>query len=274
MSTSQNGWKAGTKDQIKIVSPKVPGTNVDFPQGVLAGDVETVLMYVAEQFHRTVEPLKDGECWGYFYKNIEGSKELSNHASGTAIDLNAPAHPMGKANTFSATKVKAIRKILDFCEGVVRWGGDYSGRKDDMHFEINKGAADVARVAKKIRALSAPKPPAPAKPPAKPPVKPAQLVVDGKLGPATIKRWQQIMGTEADGVISKPSALVKAVQRHLNAHGARLVVDGDGIRQDGRRYQTARYLQRYLGVPVDGLLSTPVSNTVKALQKRLNDGKF
>ncbi|MDG4783239.1 hypothetical protein O7614_26620 [Micromonospora sp. WMMD961] len=114
----------------------------------------------------------------------------------------------------------------------------------------------------------------PTKPPAKPPAKPAQLVVDGKLGPATIKRWQQIMGTEADGVISKPSALVKAVQRHLNAHGARLVVDGDGIRQDGRRYQTARYLQRYLGVPVDGLLSTPVSNTVKALQKRLNTGKF
>ena len=274
MSKSQNGWPAGTKDQIKIVSPKVPGTTVDFPQGVLAGDVETVLMYVAAQFHATVEPLVDGHCWGYFYKNIEGSGELSNHASGTALDLNAPAHPMGKANTFSAAKRKAIRKILDFCEGVVRWGGDYKGRKDDMHFEIDAGPAEVARIAKKIRALDAQ--PAPSKPaPSKPaPAKPAQLDEDGKLGPATIKRWQQIMGTPADGVISKPSDLVKAVQRHLNKHGARLVVDGDGIRQDGLRYQTTRALQFYLGVTPDGRLDKPVSATVRALQKRLNSGKF
>lgn len=268
MTVSQNGWNAGPKTEINIVSPKVPGTNVDFPQGVLAGDVETVLMYVAAEFHRTVEPLRDGWCWGYFYKNIEGSKELSNHASGTAIDLNAPEHPMGVANTFSSAQVAAIRKILTFLEGVVRWGGDYSGRKDDMHFEINKGASEVARVARKIRALNGA--PAP-----KPPVKPPALAVDGKLGPATIKRWQQIMGTPADGRISEVSALVKAVQRHLNAKiKAGLAVDGKGIRQDNRVYKTVRALQKYLGTPQDGRMSVPVSEVVKALQRRLNGGRF
>lgn len=42
------------------------------------------------------------------------------------------------------------------------------------------------------------------------------LDVDGSLGPATISRWQQVMGTPIDGRISKPSTMVKALQRWLN----------------------------------------------------------
>lgn len=106
------------------------------------------------------------------------------------------------------------------------------------------------------------------------------LVVDGFLGPATIKRWQKIMGTTVDGVISRPSELVKAVQRHLNKHGAKLTVDGLGIQSNNNgRYPESGYtntikaLQKYLGVTQDGYFSSP-SNTIKALQKRLNTGKF
>ncbi len=111
------------------------------------------------------------------------------------------------------------------------------------------------------------------------PSKPPTLTVDGKLGPKTIKRWQQIMGTKADGKISDPSALVKAVQRHLNAKlklsgSAKLVVDGRGVKQDGKTYKTVRQLQRYLGTPQDGKMSRPKSEVVKALQRRLNTGKF
>lgn len=105
---------------------------------------------------------------------------------------------------------------------------------------------------------------------------PATLVIDGKLGPKTITRWQQVMGTPVDGVISPVSDLVKAVQRHLNEHGAspKLAVDGKGIRQDGKIYQTVRALQRYLGTPVDGKMSTPKSLVVRALQSRLNTNQF
>jgi hypothetical protein len=115
--------------------------------------------------------------------------------------------------------------------------------------------------------------------PAPAPAKPAALAVDGKLGPKTIKRWQQIMGTKADGKISDPSALVKAVQRHLNAKlkltgSTKLAVDGRGVRQDGKAYKTVRQLQRYLGTPQDGKMSRPKSEVVKALQRRLNTGKF
>lgn len=104
------------------------------------------------------------------------------------------------------------------------------------------------------------------------------LVVDGKLGPATIKRWQQVMGTERDGVISRPSELVRAVQRHLNRKGARLVVDGKGIQSnndgDYGPTKTVKALQKYLGTEVDGVLSHPSSSAVKALQRRLNTGRF
>lgn len=104
------------------------------------------------------------------------------------------------------------------------------------------------------------------------------LDVDGQLGPNTIRTWQRIMGTVQDGVITPIpgySNLVAAVQRHLNSHiGAGLTVDGQGIQQDGRVYATVRALQRYLGTPQDGKLSSPVSECVRALQGRLNLGWF
>lgn len=103
----------------------------------------------------------------------------------------------------------------------------------------------------------------------------SDLVVDGELGPKTIKRWQQIMGTPADGVISHPSMLVEAVQKRLKATvDGYLKVDGYGIEQDGKPYKTVGALQRYLKSPVDLIMDTPKSEVVKALQRRLNEGRF
>lgn len=259
MTTSQNGWPASqSKAAIGIVNPTVAG--VDFPGGVRGGDAGFVLMYVAEQFHRTVEALHDGWCWGYFYKEIKGSSQLSNHASGTAIDLNAPNHPMVKSGTFNVAQRAAIRKILLACEGTVRWGGDYTGRKDEMHFEINANAAAVARVAAKIRGTQPGQPV-------------TMLELDGQLGPNTVKRWQQIMKVPVTGSITPE--LIKAVQTRLKSTVDRnLVVDGEGIAQNNKPTKTIGALQRYLGAPVDQRISTPKSETVKALQRRLNEGWF
>lgn len=102
------------------------------------------------------------------------------------------------------------------------------------------------------------------------------LLVDGKLGPRTIAKWQHVMGTPVDGVITPGNSdLVRAVQRKLKATvRPDLVVDGDGIYQNGRRYKTVEALQRYLGTPVDGFMSSPVSEVVKAVQRRLNEQRF
>ena len=147
MTNSQNGWPVVGTD--RITDRAVLG--VEFPNGWLKGDVDTIFTYLIGRLHREVEPLDNGGCWGYFVKNIEGSQSISNHASGTAIDYNAPKHPMGVRNTYSAADRGRIRDILADLDGVVRWGGDYSGRPDDMHFEIDKGAAAVRAVAERIR---------------------------------------------------------------------------------------------------------------------------
>lgn len=46
------------------------------------------------------------------------------------------------------------------------------------------------------------------------------LAEDGSLGPATIARWQEVMGTPIDGVISRPSHLVSFTQVMLNLYVA------------------------------------------------------
>lgn len=145
---SQNGWVASAA--VPLDRSPIPGTSVRIPQGVRTGGVATVLHYVAREFHTRVEPLIPGHCWGFAYREVRGGSALSNHASGTAIDLNAPAHPLGRSGTFNPSQVATIREILSEVEGVVRWGGDYRSRKDEMHFEINASAATVARVAQRL----------------------------------------------------------------------------------------------------------------------------
>jgi hypothetical protein len=145
MSTSQNGWSV--INSAALDKSPVPGTDIVLVPGVRAGSVATILKYVAAEFHKRVQHIKNPGCWGYANRPIVGGKDTSNHASGTAIDLNAPQHPMGKIGTFNQDQVNTIHAIVRECGGVVRWGGDYSGRKDEMHFEIIGSSAEVDRVA-------------------------------------------------------------------------------------------------------------------------------
>lgn len=153
MATSQNGWTAGQDRRALGVDQEFSAGGVLIAGGVLAGDVAAVLGYVAEQFHRRVERLVSGWCWGHAYRPIRGQTTgLSNHASGTAMDLNAPRHPQGRRGTFSAAAVREIRSILAEVGGVVRWGGEWSGSSvDEMHFEITGSRAQVAAVAARLR---------------------------------------------------------------------------------------------------------------------------
>lgn len=147
MATSQNGWPASPdKGSIGVNAGFAP-CGVTFPGGVKAGDVDTVMSYVATQFHLRVEPLVPGWCWGYNYREISGSSTMSNHASATAIDANAPDHPYGVSGTFTSSQRNAINQILGEVSPAVRWGGEYA---DEMHFEIDANASTVATVAQRL----------------------------------------------------------------------------------------------------------------------------
>ena len=152
-TTSYNGWTVGTPGSvIGVQNFTVPGTSVVL--GIRSGDVATVLLYVAQRFNAEVETLLRAQCGGYDYRpNVNNPSVWSNHASGTAIDLNSVKHPNGAANTFTATQTAAVRQILASCGKVVYWGQDYRGVVDGMHFEINvpPGNAALAQLANRIR---------------------------------------------------------------------------------------------------------------------------
>jgi hypothetical protein len=141
MRVSQNGWPASKDpDEIQIVSRRVPGSGLRLR---VAAPVAPLLIAFARDFHKEVERINEGQLddWGYAFRDIRGATTLSNHASGTAIDLNATQHPLGAENTFTDEQARTIRRL---CRKYgLRWGGDYRNRKDEMHFEVVMNAAQV-----------------------------------------------------------------------------------------------------------------------------------
>lgn len=162
--TSQNGWRV-----LPIPPPRVQIPDTDIWLSLCPGDPAFLLTRVASFFHKSIErldmPVKEKpgvDDWGYAKRNVRGSTtQISNHSSGTAEDLNATQHPRGVKGTFSAeekNKIHAhLREYKDPVTGrqVIRWGEDYSGTIDGMHFEINGDEDEVRRVAAKLRALDA-----------------------------------------------------------------------------------------------------------------------
>ena len=148
MTKSQNGWPASKDEkEIDIKVFKIKGTDRKMR---LQKDAGVILAAFAAEFHAQVEPIDEGvfDDWAYAYRNVRLSdSELSNHASGTAIDLNATKHPLGAQNTFTKQQAATIREL---CKKYgIRWGGDYSKRKDEMHFEIIETPEQVkARITK------------------------------------------------------------------------------------------------------------------------------
>jgi hypothetical protein len=146
---SQNGWKASKiRAEIGIDSFIIPGTNVKL---ACAKAVAPLLVGFAAEFHKLIEPIDEGtlDDWGYCFRQVRGSTDnLSNHSSGTAIDLNATQHPLGKVGTFPIEKVPMIRALAKKY-GLI-WGGDYRNRKDEMHFEIALTPAKAAALIEKL----------------------------------------------------------------------------------------------------------------------------
>ena len=147
--TSPNGWPASEdRKALVIESFVVPGTNIKL---VCAKAVAPLLVNFAKEFHELVEPINQGQLddWGYAFRMTRGfDKVLSNHSSGTAIDLNALKHPLGKSNTFTKEQCNMITLLIT--KYGLAWGGHYKKRKDEMHFEIK---IDKDQVKQKIKQL-------------------------------------------------------------------------------------------------------------------------
>jgi hypothetical protein len=91
--------------------------------------------------------------WGYNRRMIRGSVATwSNHASGTALDLNATVHALGVRNTFSERDYALIRaRLRGRYAQTIAWGAEWRSRADEMHYEIAVGESDVAALVHHLR---------------------------------------------------------------------------------------------------------------------------
>jgi uncharacterized protein YukE len=148
---SQNGWAVNPPRGMRTI----PGTNTRV--NVADGPAGDVLMHVLGQVHSRVEDIDmrsdagEADDWGYANREVRGGGAISNHASATAVDINATRHALGAQNTFTPAQTTEIHRILGEVDNVVRWGGDYTGRRDEMHFEINGTVDQVNAVAERLR---------------------------------------------------------------------------------------------------------------------------
>ena len=151
---SQNGWPA---------SPNAASVGIKTFSIILRGKERkiTVAEAVAPQFieiiqwwDQNIEPITQLGSWNYReIRGKEGTGSLSNHASGTAIDINWDKHPLGAVGTIPPDKANALRAKASSLG--LRWGGDYKRRKDEHHLEVAYAPLQHTAVVQARRAQAA-----------------------------------------------------------------------------------------------------------------------
>jgi hypothetical protein len=156
MAVSQNGYPANDRSQCTTYIVSNGGKPGGRTMTLRKGSPGELLAHFLRWFDATIRDIDPGimDDWSYAERPIRGSTTtLSNHASGTAADVDATKWPLGVEPTSYLTpaEIARVRLRLQVYEGCIRWGGDYTGRKDPMHFEINRDQATCDRVWAELR---------------------------------------------------------------------------------------------------------------------------
>lgn len=294
MALTPNGWPISPPRSKR----RVPGTNVYLE--VADGKPGDILMYVAEQFHRRVESLTPSvDEWGYsLRRNTNAPSVWSEHASATAIDLNAMRHPNGKSGTFTANQVREIQKIIDEVGGpsVVRWLKGF----DEMHFEVRATPAKLRSVTVPVAAPVDQTPGARtlAKGDVGPDVEHAQRAINAYNGnndlnpngdfddktDAAVRTFQRRLGLTVDGIIgpatwSKLTGDIPAGSGGGSNAGGGVGTTRPALKRGAKGKEVAdvqaflnRYAPRYSSLEVDGAFGGETEKVVRELNGRLGLG--
>lgn len=151
MTRSQNGWPVLRWEETRQwrINERAPRLRLeDGPGGFVLAHWA---LWFADNVERLQQPTLDD--WGWADRLVRGSlTAVSNHASGTALDLNAQQHPLGSRETFTDDQEwRLVRRLRCRYGGVIRWGGAYEGRVDEMHFELVAGRPEVRALARRLR---------------------------------------------------------------------------------------------------------------------------
>ena len=145
MDAQDRGWgpPGCTASQLAVVA--VPGIQLNVRRAVAPLFVELVDWLARERAADQVPPLNSSG--GYIKRFIAGTTTWSNHSWGLAADFNAGTNPYGwDATTDMPDGTSQKANSLG-----MRWGGDFTGKKDGMHFEFMGTPADAARIIADLR---------------------------------------------------------------------------------------------------------------------------
>lgn len=128
---------------------------------------------------------KATDSGSYNYRTIAGSKRLSKHAYGRAIDVNSATNPVQFANSPFFKKRGMVTDLPKDVSAVaakwgLRWGGDWKNKKDPMHFEYVGQKAVMSK-----------------------PEYTAALETLGFKGASAVKQFQRAAGIKTDGIVGK-----------------------------------------------------------------------
>jgi len=98
-------------------------------------DIAPIIRYLIDEIERRGYLIDHGPAdvdddWSYANRPIRGRNAPSNHSFGLAIDINAQDFPLGSSKRLPQWIVNL------FTDMQFEYGGDWSGRKDPMHFEF------------------------------------------------------------------------------------------------------------------------------------------
>jgi hypothetical protein len=133
---AQNGWPAATTRDALGLKEYTVKLQKGAKKVWLAPGAAKALVEIIEWWDKNIEPVT--ELGSYNYREIrgyEGTGILSNHSSGTAVDINWSLHPLGASGTVPAEK--AAKLVYETTKRGLRWGGTYNRRKDEHHIEVN-----------------------------------------------------------------------------------------------------------------------------------------
>jgi D-alanyl-D-alanine carboxypeptidase len=149
---AHSSWGSGWPNcQPNKISSGFVVSGTKFPGGMRHELVDLASMLVQECKNRGYRFGTSGDpsygCWGYSCRCISGTNSASNHSWGLALDINAPSNPYTSP---LVTDMPGWMPDLFNAYGF-RWGGDYSGSKDAMHYEFMGSVSDAANETVKAR---------------------------------------------------------------------------------------------------------------------------
>lgn len=163
------GWPRDRSDDMRRVTATRSGADFDVHY-----EIAPLIKFLIDEVERRGYLIDHGAAdvdddWSYANRAIRGRNTPSNHSWGLAIDIDAQEYGLGSYR-------RLPQWVVDLFEAYgFDYGGDWSGRKDPMHFEFNGWPSQARWLVASLAGHHIDNTPAPVPPSVPPPPAPEDL---------------------------------------------------------------------------------------------------